>query len=111
MIVEPLRGPGPWSVEFPMSLTSLLLLVGGLALWGYTLWRWLSNSRNLTGRRLVTFLVLLVVLVPAQRFFAVSWAGYAMCWSWQPPHSPKRPQRGSTRSGEGSLTDWTAASR
>lgn len=78
MIVEPLRGPGPWSVEFPMSLTSLLLLVGGLALWGYTLWRWLSNSRNLTGRRLVTFLVLLVVLVPAQRFFAVSWAGSRM---------------------------------
>jgi len=74
MTIDELRSPGPFSLEIPIWIPSLLLLLGYLAFFGWVIWRRRDDFRTL-GRRSWIILVGLIVLIPPMHsFLTVSFA-------------------------------------
>ncbi len=72
-MIEIVRKPGPFSLEFPWWIPSLVLLLAYLSLFGLIVWRRRGDFRKLTRREWVIFGVLLALIPPIHRFLAVTW--------------------------------------
>lgn len=72
-MIEFVRKPGPFSLEFPPGITSILLLLGYLALFGTILYHHRRDFAGLGRRGWLVFLVLAALIPPAHRFIAVTW--------------------------------------
>ncbi|MGC9468862.1 MAG: ATP-binding protein [Anaerolineae bacterium] len=73
MTFELLRKPGSFSLEFPPSIPGLLLMLGYLVLFGYSLWRHRDELMALELKSWLIFAALVVLIPPMHRFMVVRW--------------------------------------
>jgi len=74
MIIDELRSPGPFSLELPIWLPSLLLLFGYLVFLGWVTWRCRDDFRTLSRRSWIILVGLIVLVPPMHSFLTVSFA-------------------------------------
>ncbi|MGC9522971.1 MAG: ATP-binding protein [Anaerolineae bacterium] len=74
MILEVLRDPGSFSLELPLSILSLVLLVANLSLIAWILWHHRNRLASLGITRWIVLGITLVLIPLVHRFLAVSWA-------------------------------------
>ena len=73
-MIEIIRRPGTFSLEFPLGIASLLLLAGYLALFGVILWSQRGDFRKLSRGQWIIFGAALVLIVPLHRLLVASWS-------------------------------------
>ncbi|MBN1248575.1 MAG: HAMP domain-containing protein [Anaerolineae bacterium] len=71
MIIDELRSPGPFSLEVPLWLPSLVLLAAYLAAFAWIFWKRRDDFHKLDRKGWAIFLVLLIAVVPLHRLLAV----------------------------------------
>jgi len=74
MTIDELRSPGPFSLEIPIWIPSLLLLLGYLTFFGWVAWRRRDDFRALGRRSWIILLALIVLIPPMHSFLTVSFA-------------------------------------
>lgn len=72
MTIDELRSPGPFSLEIPMWIPSLLLLLGYLTFFGWVFWRRRDDFRTLRRRSWILLVSLVVLIPPMHSYLAVS---------------------------------------
>ncbi len=77
-MIDLLRSPGPLSLELPLSISGLLLLLGYLALFFFLLWRHRRDFHRFDRKAWIIYAFLMAVIFPLHRLMAVRWTETVM---------------------------------